>query len=84
MRYCEDSTILHRHSFETLIEVQERATQIISMGGVKTSEGIKAIEEMNVDFSKRKISPGGSADLLGVTVFCDLLEDYMGKKEIRE
>lgn len=78
MQHCEDSTILYRHSIETLIEVQERAKQIISIGGVRTPQGIKAIEEMDEDFSKRKISPGGSADLLGVTVFLDLLEDYMG------
>lgn len=78
MQYCEDSTILYRHSIETLKEVQERAKRIVSIGGVKTPEGIKAIEEMDEDFSKRKISPGGSADLLGVTVFLDLLEDYMG------
>ena len=77
MQYCEDSTILYRHGFETLGEVQERAKQIISIGGVATTQGIKAIEEMDEDFSKRKISPGGSADLLGVTVFLDLLEDYM-------
>ncbi|MDR3543409.1 MAG: triphosphoribosyl-dephospho-CoA synthase CitG [Desulfosporosinus sp.] len=77
MQHCEDSTILHRHGFETLREVQERAKQIMTLGGVKTHQGIKAIEEMDEDFSKRKISPGGSADLLGVTVFLDLLQDHM-------
>jgi len=77
MQYCEDSTILFRHSRETLNDVQERAKQIISIGGVKTIPGMQAIENMNEDFSKRNISPGGSADLLGVTVFLDLLEDHM-------
>ncbi|WP_348980966.1 triphosphoribosyl-dephospho-CoA synthase CitG [Desulfosporosinus sp. BG] len=77
MQYCEDSTILYRHSIDTLKEIQEKAKQIISIGGVKTSQGIKAIHEMDKDFSRRKISPGGSADLLGVTVFLDLLDDYM-------
>jgi len=77
MQYCEDSTILHRHSIETLKEVQARAKEIIFIGGVKTPQGMKAIEAMDEDFSKRKISPGGSADLLGVTVFSDLLEDYL-------
>lgn len=77
MQSCEDSNILHRHSLETLREVQGRAKQVIAIGGVKTPQGMKAIEEMDKDFSKRKISPGGSADLLGVTVFLDLLEEYM-------
>lgn len=77
MQFSEDSNILHRHSRETLKEVQEKAKQILALGGVQTPQGLKAIEEMDEDFSKRKISPGGSADLLGVTVFLHLLEGYM-------
>jgi len=79
MQFCEDTTILHRHSVETLKEVQKKAKQILNIGGVATVQGLKAIEEMDEDFSNRKISPGGSADLLGVTVFLHLLEDYMDK-----
>jgi len=77
MQFSEDTNILHRHSFETLKEVQERAKQIIAMGGMRTAVGIKAIEEMDEDFCRRKIAPGGSADLLGVTVFLHLLEGLM-------
>ena len=77
MQFSEDTNILHRHSFETLKEVQERAKQIISLGGVRTPAGIRAIEEMDEDFCRRKIGPGGSADLLGVTVFLHLLEGFM-------
>jgi len=81
MQYCEDSTILYRHSIETLKEVQKRAKEIIAIGGVQTPQGVKAIEEMDEDFTRRQISPGGSADLLGVTVFLDLFKDYMAKPE---
>jgi len=84
MKFCEDTTILHRHSLETLKEVQEKAKQILDIGGVTTTQGLKAIEEMNEDFSNRKISPGGSADLLGVTVFLHLLEEYMSEKTFKE
>lgn len=77
MQFSEDTNILHRHSFATLLEVQERAMQIISIGGVRTPAGIKAIEEMDEDFCRRQISPGGSADLLGVTVFLHLLEGWL-------
>lgn len=80
MQFNEDTNILHRHSFETLKEVQESAKKIIALGGMTTAEGIKAIEEMDEDFCKRKIGPGGSADLLGVTVFLALLEGYMDGK----
>ena len=77
MQFCEDSNILHRHSFAVLKEVQERAKQIISIGGMRTPAGIKAIEAMDEDFCRRKIAPGGSADLLGVTVFLHLFEGFM-------
>ncbi len=77
MQFSEDTNILHRHPIETLREVQERARHIISIGGMKTPPGIKAIEAMGEDFSRRKIAPGGSADLLGVTVFLYLLEGFM-------
>lgn len=77
MQFSEDTNILHRHSLEILKQVQERAKQIMNWGGVRTPAGIKAIREMDEDFRRRKISPGGSADLLGVTVFMHLLEGYM-------
>ena len=64
---------MYRHSIEILKEVQDKSKHIISIGGMKTPEGIGAINKMDVDFCKRNISPGGSADLLGVTVF--LLEE---------
>lgn len=77
MQFSEDTNILHRHSVSVLKEIQERAKQIMSMGGMRTPAGIKAIEAMDEDFCKRKISPGGSADLLGITVFLHLLEGFM-------
>ena len=77
MQFSEDTNILHRHSLSVLKEVQERAKQIISMGGMRTTAGIKAIQEMDEDFCRRKIGPGGSAELLGVTVFLHLLEGFM-------
>lgn len=77
MQFCEDSNILHRHSVAVLQEVQERAKLIISLGGMRTTAGIKAIEAMDEEFCRRKIGPGGSADLLGVTVFLHLLEGLM-------
>lgn len=82
MQFSEDTNILHRHSLGVLKEVQKRAKQIISMGGMRTPAGIKAIEEMDEDFCRRKIGPGGSADLLGVTVFLHLLEGFMDENKI--
>lgn len=77
MQFSEDTNVLHRHSCVTLSEVQARAKQILALGGVRTAEGNKAIAAMAEDFCRRQISPGGSADLLGVTVFMDLLENWL-------
>lgn len=77
MQYSEDSNILHRHSINTLKEVNEKAKEIIKIGGIRTDEGKELLNKMNEDFAKRRISPGGSADLLALTVFFNLVEEYM-------
>jgi triphosphoribosyl-dephospho-CoA synthase len=77
MNHCEDSNILHRHSMDTLKEVQQKATHIISLGGMTTESGKAAIETLDKEFIERHISPGGSADLLAVTVFFNSVQTYM-------
>jgi triphosphoribosyl-dephospho-CoA synthase len=77
MKYCEDSNILHRHSMDTLKMVQQKATQIIDLGGMTSEIGQAEIDTLNTEFIKDNISPGGSADLLAVTVFFNSVETYM-------
>ncbi len=77
MQICNDSTLIHRHSVEILEEVKETAREIIAMGGMQTNKGREKIENLCTEFIKRNISPGGSADLLGITVFLSLVEEYM-------
>ena len=79
MQVCDDSTIIHRHSIEVLEEVKEKSREIISSGGMKSEMGRKKINNLCEEFIKRNISPGGSADLLGVTVFLYLVEEYMNR-----
>ncbi|MNC76108.1 triphosphoribosyl-dephospho-CoA synthase [compost metagenome] len=53
------------------------------MGGMKSAQGRSQIEKMCQEFIAENISPGGSADLLGLTVFLYLVEQYMdGNKTI--
>ncbi len=80
MQFCEDTTILHRHSLEVLKEVQAKAKFITALGGMKTDFGVDAVYEMDKEFKRRNISPGGSADLLGLTVFLSLVENYFTEK----
>lgn len=77
MEKAEDSTILHRHEMKTLHYVQKRAGETLKIGGVSTEEGKKAIEELDKEFINKKISPGGSADLLAVTVFMSLVKNNL-------
>ncbi len=71
MQYCDDTTILYRHSVETLKEVKTRSKHILNLGGMCKEEGREEIKSLEEDFIKRKISPGGSADLLAVTIFLE-------------
>ncbi|AGX44452.1 triphosphoribosyl-dephospho-CoA synthase CitG [Clostridium saccharobutylicum] len=82
MQICDDSTILHRHSVKILEEVKETAREVIAMGGMKTTKGREKIDNLCTEFVERNISPGGSADLLGVTVFLSLVEEYMKNVQI--
>ncbi|MBW9150109.1 triphosphoribosyl-dephospho-CoA synthase CitG [Clostridium sp. CM028] len=82
MQHCEDSNVLHRHSMDTLKEVKEKAIHIISLGGMATESGKAAVEELDKEFTKSNISPGGSADLLAVTVFFNSVEEYLSLNRI--
>ncbi|MFL0268715.1 triphosphoribosyl-dephospho-CoA synthase CitG [Candidatus Clostridium radicumherbarum] len=79
MQICNDSTIIHRHNPKVLEEVKEKAKEIIHNGGMRTIKGKEMIDALCDEFIERNISPGGSADLLGVTVFLYLVEEYMDK-----
>lgn len=76
MSQVEDTNILTRSNPETLSYVKREAIRILEIGGAFTPDGISEIRELNQDFIKRNISPGGCADLLAVTIFLWLLEQY--------
>jgi triphosphoribosyl-dephospho-CoA synthase len=77
MQICDDSTIIYRHNPQILQEVREKAIEIIKLGGMKTDIGRRKINSLCEEFIEKNISPGGSADLLGVTIFLYLVEQYM-------
>lgn len=69
MQYCEDTTIVHRHSLEVLKEIQAKSKFIFGLGGLKADFGINAVYSFDSELKRRNISPGGSADMLALTVF---------------
>lgn len=74
MTVVEDSNVIWRTDYDTLLEVQRIAKNILNLGSVFTEKGRMAIAETERYFLQRRISPGGSADLLSVTITLYLLE----------
>lgn len=74
MTAVEDSNVIWRTDYQTLLEAQRIAKDILNLGSVFTEKGRMAIAETERYFLQRRISPGGSADLLSVTITLYLLE----------
>lgn len=74
MTVAEDSNVIGRHGMEMLDYVHECAGKALAAGGMMTEAGKKYVHEMDRDFTDKGISPGGSADLLAVTIMLYLLE----------
>lgn len=84
MGRVDDSNILHRHSLEMLKDVNRQAKEIIELGGMRTLKGRERILSMEKEFVSLRISPGGCADLLAITVFFYLIEEYFKELGIEE
>lgn len=77
MGQCDDTNILHRHSIEKLQYVKDLVRGTLELGGMGTVEGRDAINNLDFKFSKEGISPGGSADLLAITIYFSMIKKLM-------
>lgn len=77
MACVEDSNILRRRGPEALRSVQSRAKALLERG-FTTDE----LRRMNDDFVRENLSPGGSADLLAVTIFLYEIQNTNGGDSI--
>lgn len=69
MSQVMDSTIVHRHNIHMLHRIKREAAAFIQSGGVYSEQGLKIAHDMEELYINERISPGGSADLLAVTIF---------------
>ncbi len=69
MANVTDTNVLYRHDAKTQGEVHLSAQSILQKGGAFTEEGMFLIKKLDRTFTERRISCGGCADLLGVTIF---------------
>jgi len=80
MANTQDSNIVGRHDIKTLDYTKEIAKDALSKGGYLTIEGKNFVEKMDRHFIQKNISPGGSADLIAVTLLLYFIEHGDGLK----
>jgi triphosphoribosyl-dephospho-CoA synthase len=69
-----DTNLLHRGGAEGAVFASESAAAFLSAGGVGTPDWRARAASVHADFVARRLSPGGCADLLAMTLFVDALE----------
>ena len=75
MTRVEDSNVIWRADYETLQRVQLKAKDILAKGSIFTSIGREEIQKFDHDCVEHRISPGGAADLLSITIALFLLKN---------
>lgn len=75
MANTQDSNILGRHDINILNYTKRMAIEALNKGGYFTLEGKSFVEEMDKCFIQKNISPGGSADLIAVTLLLYFIEN---------
>jgi len=65
----DDTNLLWRGGREGLAHAMRMAAGFLAAGGVLAADWRARANRIDADFSCRRLSPGGSADLLGVTLF---------------
>jgi triphosphoribosyl-dephospho-CoA synthase len=69
-----DTNLLHRGGSEGARYATETATAFLSAGGVGASDWRARAALVHAGFVARRLSPGGCADLLAMTLFVETLE----------
>jgi len=69
-----DTNILHRGGADGAAYATKAAAEFLSMGGVGATHWQARAAAVHAGFIARRLSPGGCADLLAMTLFVDALE----------
>jgi triphosphoribosyl-dephospho-CoA synthase len=69
-----DTCLLHRGGVAALETAKTGAEAVLAVGGTSAPAGLKRLHRLHRELMALWASPGGSADLLGVTLFLDRLE----------
>jgi len=74
MASLDDTCLLHRGGFAALETAKAGARAVLAAGGTAAPAGLERLHRLHGELMGQWASPGGSADLLSVTLFLDLLE----------
>ena len=67
MSQLDDTNVIHRVGYEQAQQVKQEARALLD------NFNMQGLEQMNRDFIARNISPGGSADMVALTIFIHAL-----------
>ena len=68
---AEDTNLIHRSNRETQQQIRQETAQLIQENPYP---GERVLEQLDAEFIRRNLSPGGSADLLAMCYFLYFLE----------
>jgi triphosphoribosyl-dephospho-CoA synthase len=74
MASLDDTCLLHRGGVAALETAKAGARAVLAAGGTAAPAGRERLHRLDAELMALWASPGGSADLLGVTLFLDRLE----------
>lgn len=74
MTESEDTNVVIRGGIESLIYAKSISKDFLKFGGMYQADARKKLDIMNTRFVEKNISPGGSADLLAVSIFLGFIE----------
>jgi triphosphoribosyl-dephospho-CoA synthase len=78
MASLPDTCVLHRGGTAGLRSLQTAAASVLAAGGCSTPLGRRQLSTLDDLARRRRLSPGGSADLLAATLFLDSLDGGAG------
>jgi triphosphoribosyl-dephospho-CoA synthase len=80
MASLDDTCLLHRGGVAALQVAKRGARAVLAAGGTAAPAGLERLHRLDAELIALWASPGGSADLLAVTLFLDRLECRSGWK----
>ncbi|WP_101698128.1 triphosphoribosyl-dephospho-CoA synthase [Clostridium minihomine] len=83
MAHLEDTNLISRSSLETQMQIQKKLCEILQDDSLSPQEVLHQAEEMDKEFIRLNISPGGAADMLSITLMIWFLQkelpEYFGE-----